>query len=288
MKQSLGKISDLDSISITEYDKDNLNLHSMVNSETGVVTSESYKNIINQAKKLNNNRISSNYNNLKSLRGGSLIVSENSDANDSFVQKYGDFSSTSSAFMTEIMGSKQVGGGDLSATSSAFMTEINKNKQMGVTINDISTTSSADFTGGDNNFSATSSAFMTEIMKNNNVNQNIDVSSTSDAFLTELMGGARKKAGKKPVKKSVKAGDEPKKAESEEESSEEDSSSSPISSSSDEEETSEEISESSEEVGPNAGFVNGTRYLLSETSVASETDMTTSSLSTEDLRFFRK
>jgi hypothetical protein len=155
---------------------------------------------------------------------------------------------------------------DLSSTSSAFMTEIAEQKQNGASLN--------------NTLSATSSANMTELQNNN------DLSSTSSAFMTEILkeqqlGGVKRKMQTK--RRGRKA--QPTKAEKDDDST----SSSSLSDSddSDSDSSSDDLSDSMS----GGKYMNGTRYLMSETTSiqgGSDVSETSSSLSTEDLRFFRK
>jgi hypothetical protein len=262
---NLDSVKNINSISVSD-----VNLHSVIHdTDTSIIGTDTYKNIIEQAKKLNTKPLTGT---ILSVKDGNMVFSDTSDWNQSVIQKYGDFSSTSSAYVE-----KQTGGDKTidSVTSTNNMTELINNT-------DFSSTSSANMTdivGKSNKVNSdTSSAFMSQI-------NNSDVlSATSSATMSQIMnkqsGGARKR---KPTKKAKankkKQGKEEVLATVEEEDKDSSSSLSDSSSSS-------SPSEKEESAGK---YMNGTRYLMSDTTSfnnASETSVS-SSLSTEDLRFFR-
>lgn len=234
---NLDSIKNLDSISVSE-----VNLHSVIqDSDTSLIGTDTYKNIINEAKKLNTKPLT---NSVLSVKNGNMVFSETSDWNDSIIQKYGDFSSTSSTLMTEI-NPKQKGGIINSDTSNNYMTEIRNNNT---------------------DLSSTSSAFMSEL----------------DTDINNQSGGVRKSKTVKRYPIKAKQG----KALSPVDESDSTSSSSLSDSDSD----SDLDSSSSDEQQSAGKYMNGTRYLMSETTSiygVSESSVS-SSLSTEDLRFFRK
>jgi len=157
-KNNLDSIRNLDTISITE-NGNRINLHSILSDTmSDNATSETYKSIVNQARHLSKNK------NFRQIKGGSLISTET----ESVVGNYGNFSSTSSAFMTEIKSGVLNGsrtGCDVSATSDAFMSQIRpkvgggKKKMDKISEDDSSSISSSSSTMSTSSSTVSSSEF---------------------------------------------------------------------------------------------------------------------------------
>ena len=254
--RNLDNVRNLSPISVSEK----VNLHSILSenyTDTASNYSDSYRRIVDQAKQLSKQSLS-NKSRMTPLKGGKY-----SEA--STIDKYGNYSSTSSAFMTEIMnGGKPMMGGsnDLSATSSAFMTEImNDGKPM--------------MGGSNDDFSSISSIVVSEIMN----------------------GGARKKKASTPKKGAKKQGVdvEPKKVVEQKEDTTD--SSSTLSSSDSLSDSDDDLSSSSTPVPKTQGgrYITGVRYLVSDTETqmtggsndSDDEDISETSFSTEDLTLFR-
>jgi hypothetical protein len=253
---NLDSISSISPVSFTDIDNNNTLTQS-------VLTSDTYKEIMNEAKKLNKKNIISNNNNfgVMSVKQGipSYLETYNNDSatssfNQSLLDKDVAFSSTSSAFMSEIMG-KQSGGNDNFSATSTFDEKL---------IN--------------NTVSATSSAFMTEIMQ------------------TQAGGVARKR--RVNAKETI---DEDSSTSSTSESDDDDddsSSSDDVNMNSSEATTSsDENTEETDATTSDGKFISGTRYLYSETQTENsyrmnnksffDSDMS-STLATEDLTLLKK
>jgi len=305
--RNLDNVRNLSPISVSEK----VNLHSILSenyTDTASNYSDSYRRIVDQAKQLSRQSLSSK-SKMTTLKGGKY-----SEA--STIDKYGGYSSTSSAFMTEIMndGKPMMGGSnDLSATSSAFMTEImNDGKLMMGGSNDLSATSSAFMTeimndgkpmmgGSNDDFSSISSIVVSEIMNDGNPmmgGNNDDLSSISSIVVSEIMnGGARKKKASTPKKGAKKQGVdvEPKKVVEQKEDTTD--SSSTLSSSDSLSDSDDDLSSSSTPVPKTQGgrYITGVRYLVSDTETqmtggsndSDDEDISETSFSTEDLTLFR-
>ena len=255
---NLDSISSISPVSFTDIDNTNTLTQS-------VLTSDTYKEIMNEAKKLNKKNIISNTNKfgVMSVNKGipSYLETYNNDSatssyNQSLLDKDAAFSSTSSAFMTEIMG-KHSGGND-----------------------NVSATSTFDEKLLENNVSATSSAFMTEIMQNQ-----------AGGIASKRRVNAKETIDEDSSTSSTSESDDDDDSSS---SSDVNMNSSDVTTSSDD---NTEDTEETDATTSDGKFISGTRYLYSETQTENsyrmnnksffDSDMS-STLATEDLTLLKK